>query len=676
MASITINGITIDPEAAPARLAGLEFGKPNADTSDFVLVQPSHPLNQAERDQLQAAGAEIRYGVPGGIVSYFPGTDLEALRTLPFVDRVVEYPTQVKLSPSLRGLEPQVGGIPVALAVLSDPDPMDPTPVTIDALLHPGVDPMAELPKVAAAAHLPEAELTVAGDKIRMTCKRRRLNDVAAVDGVRSLQEVVQNKLANNIARQILRAPPLPDNAGHPFDGSGEVVAVADTGFDRGMANAPHPAFEGRVKTLYPIGRVGRTDDPHGHGTHVAGSVLGDGTSAANGGRISGTAPGATLVLQSLLDDANGLRLPLNLNDLFRVPYDADGARIHTNSWGSKGHFGQYDSQSREVDEFVYTHRDMLICFAAGNDGADANGDGRIDGGSVTPPGTAKNCLTVGASENNRPGFSSTYGEGWPSKFPAKPVRDNRVADDPDGMAEFSSRGPTHDNRIKPEVVAPGTFVLSTRSRATLSHGWGLSDDRLYMYDGGTSMATPLVAGCAAALRAFLRTQHKVASPSAALMKEMLINAAHDMSSTIEQNDTGRTPNNSEGFGRINLGAAIGPYEPGETLQFQDEGTQLDTGESELFTFAIPHAGGRIRATLVWTDPPGEGLQNDLDLIVQSNGIERHGNMAAGSRRFDRVNNVEQVIWSNLPQGQVSVTVRAHSITRFKQDYALVVRIT
>ena len=119
---------------------------------------------------------------------------------------------------------------------------------------------------------------------------------------------------------------------------------------------------------------------------------------------MRGTAPKAKLVLQSVLDDNDGLGgLPNDLNDLFGPPYKTDKARIHSNSWGSTGNFGVYDQQAHEVDQFVNQHRDMLICFAAGNEGLDHNANGQTDPNSVTPPGTAKNCLTVGACENNRP---------------------------------------------------------------------------------------------------------------------------------------------------------------------------------------------------------------------------------------------------------------------------------
>ena len=81
-----------------------------------------------------------------------------------------------------------------------------------------------------------------------------------------------------------------------------------------------------------------------------------------------------------------------------------------------------------------------------------------------------------------------------------------------------------------------------------------------------------------------------------------------------------------------------------------------------------------MKVTLVWTDPPGEGLQSDLDLIVNAGNQERHGNMPAGSKGFDRKNNVEQVIWEQVPAGEITVSVVAHATTLTRQNFALVVR--
>ena len=91
----------------------------------------------------------------------------------------------------------------------------------------------------------------------------------------------------------------------------------------------------------------------------------------------------------------------------------------------------------------------------------------------------------------------------------------------------------------------------------------------------------------------------------------------------------------------------------------------------------LDEAGRLLKVTLVWTDPPGESLQNDLDLIVRAaNGAERHGNMPVNASDFDRKNNVEQVVWPAAPSGNVEIVVRAHRITLQPQSYALVIRIS
>jgi serine protease AprX len=675
MNTITINGISIDPSAPKPRLMALELDNATAHASDYVIVQTKKPLDKTQRATLAKAGADIIESVPGdAYICHFPKTSLTKLRALPFVAWADIYPKVVKIATSLRNLAPQPGGVDAMRAHLTGAiGALDDSPKTVDVVLHRNVDAKKIAKRIAEAAHLTPAEVEVAGGKARLVVKARRLADLAALDEVRHIEEVLPRKLANNIARKVLRVPTGAAIAGS--EGSGEIVAVADTGFDKGSTTNVHPAFTGRVKKLYALGRPSRKDDPHGHGTHVAGSVLGDGVSTAEGA-VRGTAPKAKLVLQSLLDANDGLGgLPNNLNDLFKRPYQTDKARIHTNSWGSTGNFGVYDQQAHEVDQFTYDHRDMLICFAAGNEGKDGNADGRIDLNSVTPPGTAKNCLTVGASENNRPNQSMTYGQGWPSDFPANPIKNDKTADNPEGIVAFSSRGPIQDGRVKPDVVAPGTFILSTRSRATQSEGWGLSADPLYMFEGGTSMATPLVAGCVANVRAFLRTSHGINQPSAALLKALIINGARNIGGQYIPTEAGTIPNNNGGFGRVDLQAIIGPYQAGETVVFFDEKKKLDAGESADQNIAVPAGAKHLKATLVWTDPPGEGLQSDLDLIVTAGGKKRNGNMPATSTDFDRVNNVEQVVWENPPSGPATVTVACFRVTQAPQDFALVVRV-
>jgi hypothetical protein len=86
--------------------------------------------------------------------------------------------------------------------------------------------------------------------------------------------------------------------------------------------------------------------------------------------------------------------------------------------------------------------------------------------------------------------------------------------------------------------------------------------------------------------------------------------------------------------------------------------------------------GATFKVTLVWSDPAGEQLQNDLDLLVlAADGSERHGNMGT-SNNFDRLNNVEQVLWTNMPAGSAKIIIRAFRITSFPQPYAYVWRIS
>ena len=674
MKTITINGISIDPTAPKRALAALAMSNPTAKDSDYLVVQTTEPLQKAQRTALAKAGATIIESVPGdAYICYFPKTALAKVRALPFVEWAELYPKAVKISSSLLNAGARPAVLSASLAAMGVPGVLDSTRKTVDVVLHRNVSLKKAAKLIASAAHLPLAQVKVLPGKVRIVVKGRRLEDLAALDEVRHIEEIVSRQLHNSVARQVLRVPTVNPTPGG--EGAGEIVAVADTGFDKGSTTDVHPAFKGRVKKLYALGRPGRKDDPDGHGTHVAGSVLGDGLSGTEGA-VRGTAPKAKLVLQSVLDANDGLGgLPDDLSDLFTKPYTTDKARIHTNSWGSTGNFGVYDQQAHEVDQFVHEHRDMLICFAAGNEGIDRNANGAIDPGSVTPPGTAKNCLTVGACENNRPNKTLTYGQGWPADFPANPIKTDRVANNPEGLVAFSSRGPIRDGRIKPDVVAPGTFILSTRSRATLSKGWGLSSDPLYMFEGGTSMATPLVAGCIANVRAFLRTSHGLKKPSAALLKALIINGAHDLAGQYVPSEAAGIPNSNEGFGRVDLQAVVGPYGARETLTFFDEAKALDTGEKTERSVTVPAGATLLKATLVWTDPPGEGLQSDLDLIVKTGGKERHGNMPAGAAGFDRTNNVEQVLWTNVPVGPATITVAAHRVTLGPQSFALVVRV-
>jgi serine protease AprX len=695
MARITINGNSLDPLAQRDLLEAVAPQAADASQSDYILVQTSGSLSSAQRQQLTDVGAEIQEYVPDDtyLCRYKPA-DLAPVRALPFVAWAGAYLRGFKIPPALKSATTDASS--GVLFAAAGPSPSR-KPRVVDVVLHEGVDANSGTLKerLAAAARVDPDELTSGTRKVRLTVQEGDLDSLAALDEVRHIEEVPTRQLFNNVARVLLNADVVVN--GTAYQGEGQTIAVADTGFDEGSTTNVHPAFTGRVATLYALGRPNpaKTDDPHGHGTHVAGSALGDGTSTSMGGAIQGTAPRATLVLQSTLDSQGHLGgLPADLHDLFEPPYDNDQARVHTNSWGAATPGLPYDSSAQEIDDVVWARPDLVICFAAGNDGTDQNGNGVIDAGSIGSQSAAKNCITVGASESDRPEFAPSYGTYWPPDFPANPINDDHQADKPAGLVAFSSRGPTKENRIKPDVVAPGTCILSTLSRAVSSPStdFGTSSDNLFFYESGTSMATPLVAGCVAVIRETL-VRHGTSNPTAALVKAMLINGAVELTGQYSPTEAGASPNNNSGWGRVDLQSSI--IIPGDNPSAGfGEGDPLSADEEVTFSVDIPESlvqheddeqrpcattqasGVTFKITLAWTDPPGAALQNDLDLIVRApNGDEQHGNRGA-VQDFDRLNNVEQIVWTNMQGGKIEVTIRAFRITSFPQPYAYAWRLS
>ena len=351
--------------------------------------------------------------------------------------------------------------------------------------------------------------------------------NVRALEGVRRAEQYIEPQLHNDVARVLLGIDPAANpGAGMLETGAGQVVGVADTGLDQ-----THPDFQGRIVGVSALGRVNNATDPHGHGTHVAGSVLGSGAASAK--KFRGAAPAAKLFFQSLLDSKGGLGgLPLDLNDLFDEAYQKN-ARIHNNSWGAAVG-AEYTLNSQEVDEFVANKRDMLIVISAGNEGQAAmrvnSKKGMVDWLSIGAPASSKNALTVGASRSNRKagGYSTiTYGAAWPGSFPDSPIATETVSGSPDAIAAFSSRGPCTDRRVKPDVVAPGTDILSAKSKLALVTE--------ILGTRSSAASTPTWAarawrrrswpGCAALVREYFVTTRGHAKPSAALLKATLINS-------------------------------------------------------------------------------------------------------------------------------------------------------
>ena len=548
-------------------------------------------------------------------------------------------------------------------------------------------------------AQSPATRSMVVRSRADLMVRSKLVQTLSTVHGVKYIRVRPLKRTSNDVAPEFMGARPVSAATTGGLSGRGEIIAICDTGLDTGDPDSIHPDFSGRLLAIksYPITpdfasdvfNAGADDGPadrdSGHGTHVAGSAVGSGrTSAGITARpVRGLAHRAQLVFQAVEQEMRWrptvpstqreryalAGIPNDLGPLFAYAY-GKGARVHSNSWGG-GDPGDYDEQCEQLDRFVWTHKDFCVVVAAGNDGTDRDGDGRINLRSVTAPGTAKNCVTVGACESLRREFDrETYGSWWRGDYPVAPYRNDPMANDPDQVVAFSSRGPTDDGRIKPDVIAPGTFILSTRSSEIASNNsaWrAFPASRKYFYMGGTSMATPLVAGAAALVREYLRKQRGNRTPSAALVKATLIAGARRLPGMAA---AGTVADNHQGFGRVDLAAVLNAG----TL-FVEVAPGLATGQIYGGSARVASGASRLRVALCYSDYPGPSLVNNLNLILTAPDGRKWtaSTGATGGLALDNRNNVEVVTVAAPASGRWRIDVVGSNVPQGPQDFAVVI---
>ena len=449
------------------------------------------------------------------------------------------------------------------------------------------------------------------------------LRKIASHEDVMYVQRTFSLILHNNIAATEVGAVAVRASSTLGLDGSGETIAVMDTGIDN-----DHPDLLGRVVAINTQFGLdpSPSDSNSGHGTHVVMTVLGDGTGDAS---TVGVAPDANLVMYALEHDPTGYFG--RQGSIYDLLSDAElkTARIAVNAWGSNGNFGYYTADSRSADQYVSNNPYLLPVFSVGDNGG-------LGASQITAPGTAKNVLSIGSSNNG-------------------------------SVSSSSSNGPTLDGRIKPDLVAPGEGICSARAEEAKSvvgsvcaTGTHSNTRSMYMELSGTSQATAVAGGSAALAREYLREVAGINKPSASLIKATLVNGAEDLG-------TPNIPNNDEGWGQIDLENSLNPTHAGAALDiFHDDSRELQAGFSLLYSFDMDASKG-VDLTLAWSDVEGSAnapqsesrLMNDLDLILLApdgttyignnfaNGISVTGGTA------DDLNNIERI---RLPAGASTQT--------------------
>ena len=405
------------------------------------------------------------------------------------------------------------------------------------------------------------------------------------------------------------------------FTGDGHVVGVSDTGIDvnhcffKDTSNSVvYNSLNSRHrKIVYYQTYVDSQDDVHGHGTHVAASLAG---SYGNHGKkhitfrvhfihsisrvfcfpchtflitfhsdYNGMLSNAKLAFFDIGDATTQyLSIPSNLASQMLLPMYRAGARIFSNSWGAYGETANYYSMdARSIDVFMHNYPESLVLFAAGNEGTGGYN-------TVVSPSLNKNGISIGSSCNDAASFSmnndlNSYDhlhinndnddDLSPPNFTVynedvlfmkslmlnkdKNENENKVSSSNivDRVAYFSSKGPTADGRLKPDIVGPGWSIVS----AGCGTSCGLSKMR------GTSMATPIVAAAAVHIKDYFQRGFYPTGkannnygfiPSGALIKAMLIHGAVSISDVANSDGSvssldGYSPNSDVGYGRVQL---------------------------------------------------------------------------------------------------------------------------
>lgn len=441
------------------------------------------------------------------------------------------------------------------------------------------------------------------------------------------------------------------------LNGTGQIIGFSDSGVDMSSCyfyDADVPLVLNTVNTAhrkmvyYYSTQADGYDNGDCHGSHVGGTIAGQ--SSKNYGDLkdyNGLAVGAKLAFYDIGKlEATSLSTPSDIGSIFTTLKTA-GAYIHTNSWGSGSSSGtpiysSYGSLAQQADRWMWSNLDSLLIFSNGNSGTE---NSYIK--NTVNPATFKNGLSVGASGNDH---KSWLGLG---------EREGGVSYsddyDPEALAYFSSRGPTLDGRIKPDIVAPGWWVTSVEGTAYTTDSDTFHCD-LKILDG-TSMAAPAVAAGAGIIRQYFVDGYYPSGsansadsfdPSGALLKAMILASGQPLQRTISETGVSSTaiasayPDTRQGYGRMQLNKVLhfdtssnSPLNlkvfAGAFAQAHSLYKTISNGAISTFTFTTGStAPSVLRVVLCFVDYEGDvsstttstgSMKNRITMSVSGGGI-------------------------------------------------------
>lgn len=698
-----------DSRAAAIELSALSFPARN----ELRVIQFAGPIKRAWIEQIQAAGVEIISYIPNN--AYIVRGATGALRRVARLDarEAADDAQPVRWMgrfQAIHKIDPAYTDEMLAARAGVKVD------VEIELLDSPDANAsIARINSLASSVNL-EPRRFLNYVVLSLTVPAEELINIAGSEDVLFVGPSFRFATEDERSAQILAANLTPDGTQPNGPGYRDwlaskglntpadfVVDITDSGLDKGLTSdfSVHPDFldaDGHSRVAYNTDYSGedQKQDRRGHGSLVASVVGGLGSTDredADGYMFGlGIDPMARLGASKIFDTLGHLGPRMSFTNVISAAYAA-GARVSNNSWGNGSNIydstaQEYDARVRDAQPGVAGNQEMVIVFSAGNNGA---------GGHISSPGTGKNVITVGASENYRP-------EGTDSCN-----LDGQGAIGPDGannaldILRYSAGGPTADGRAKPDITAPGTHIQGAASRAAPLIGNGLcpgptllrpSGQQFYTWSSGTSLAAPHITGAASLIRRFFTGNNLLGdnrAPSPAMTKAFLVNSASYLSG---ENAGGNLPADRQGWGIANLSRAFDAV----ARKLVDQTTLFtESGQTYEIEGSLADAAEPLRVTLAWTDVPGTlagaALVNDLDLEVTIGGVTVYrgnhfdGAMSVQGGDADRLNNVESIIIpaSAIPQGfsgNFKITVRAANIAgngvpgnenNLDQDFGLVV---
>ncbi len=437
--AILLETALIDTER-PLNSAIPENLRAQGDPGSYIVQAPG-PVDDAFRAALKAAGAEIVSYIPNNAFLVRAPASVAQQLAAGTGRPVIPFEPYYKLSPALLKM------------VMEEDTPADP----LNVLMFPGESPESLRPLGTIVAEAPSPFGRI------ITLQGADAPALARLPVVERVEVASPRAPANDLSR--LRVGVAADSVTTTdylnLDGSNVVVQVNDTGVD-----ATHP-------DLGPLGRVFGTvlQDTDGHGTHVAGIIAGNGFQSATVSNAAGSVmPGTLGQFRGMAPAARLFAQPLNLTDFeLQTVAARTNVLISNNSWnyGANDYdiaAASYDAAVRDALPELPGSQPVLFVFAAGNAGNGSDNGLAGDAQSILSPATAKNVITVGAIEQPRGVTNDVVVNGQTNQPWAA------LTDADDEVASFSSRGNVglavegENGRFKPDVVAPGVFVISTRS--------------------------------------------------------------------------------------------------------------------------------------------------------------------------------------------------------------------